>query len=48
MSFWKIAGFITGFVLVTLVARKCKCKPVFLKDPEKRYNVDDFLADQDL
>jgi hypothetical protein len=48
MTFWKIAGLISGLLVATLIARKCHCKPVFIQDPEKRYNIDDFLSDQDL
>jgi hypothetical protein len=48
MNFWKIAGFITGLFGVTLIAKTCKRTQIPLNDPDVRYNVDDFLSDQDL
>jgi len=48
MTFWKIAGFITGVVVVTMIARKYKCTQIFQTDSEVRYTIDDFLSDQEL
>jgi len=48
MNFWKIAGFITGLLVVTFIAKTCKHTQVPFNNPDVRYNVDDFLSDQDL
>lgn len=48
MNFWKITGLITGFLVVTFISRKCKREPDLQNDPNKRYNIDDLLMDQEI
>ena len=49
MKLWKLAGLLTGLVLVSLVVRKVKVALANVeKDSNKRYNIDDFIADQEL
>ncbi|MDI6767385.1 MAG: hypothetical protein QME52_11230 [Bacteroidota bacterium] len=48
MNFLKIICFASGLFLVTLVTRKLQHKPEFVKNPDKRYNIDDFLTDEEL
>lgn len=46
MQLLKITGIITGFIIATLLFKKCVCKNSLLKNPEKRYNIDDLLIDE--
>jgi|GEM_PF-2513101 len=49
MKFWALAGFLTGFMVIALVMHKVRCKPAPVeKNPDMRYRIDDFLADQEL
>jgi len=48
MSFCKYAGIITGFIVATLIINKYAHKKLLLKNPDRRYDVNDFLTDQNL
>lgn len=48
MNFLKLLCFASGLFLVTLITRKVQRNPEFVENLDKRYNVDDFLADEEL
>jgi len=48
MNIWKILGIISGLSLITLIACKRQQKPEYNKPPEKLYDTNDLLTDQEL
>ncbi len=48
MNIWKILGIISGLSLITLIACQRQQKPEYIKHPEKLYDTDDLLTDQEL
>ena len=49
MKFWTFAGFLTGLVIITVVVRKIGVIAAKAdKNLEKRYSIDDLIAEQEL
>ncbi|MBI5477176.1 MAG: hypothetical protein HY964_10630 [Ignavibacteriales bacterium] len=48
MNLWKIFGLASGIFLVTMIVRKRRKDPAYIDDPEKRYDTEDFLTEQEL
>ena len=49
MKNWFIAAIVTGIVMLPVVIRKKKVRPLPLPtDSDKRYNIDEFLAEDKL
>jgi len=50
MTIWRLAGFFTGLLFVSWVAKRCKSntQPAIARNPDKRYTIDEFIGDQNL
>jgi hypothetical protein len=48
MDLWKILGFASGLFLINMLVRKHRKDPEYINDPEKRYDTEDLLTDQEL
>lgn len=49
MKQWLIAAIVTGIVMLPVVVRKKKLEPVPVPtDTDKRYNIDEFVSDENL
>ncbi len=49
MKHWLIAAIVTGIVVFPMMLRKKKVKPIPLPtDLDKRYNIDEFLTEEEL
>ncbi len=48
MNLLKLLCFASGFFLITIVTRKLRHKPELAENQDKRYNIDDFIADEEL
>ncbi len=49
MKHWLIAAIVTGIVVLPMMLRKKRVKPIPLPtDSDKRYNIDEFLTEEEL
>lgn len=48
MKFWVVTGFVAGFVILSLLSRRCKTENHILQDPESCYDIEDLLTEQEL
>ena len=49
MKVWKIAAVVTSLLVVPLIIRKCKRQPLPIQtDENKRYDIEEYIADQEL
>lgn len=49
MKGWTIAAIVTGIIIFPIIVRKTKCHllPIHT-DPNKRYDIEEYLSDQEL
>ncbi|MBI5021301.1 MAG: hypothetical protein HZB59_07700 [Ignavibacteriales bacterium] len=48
MKFWKIFGFASGILLITMFAKKHRERSCYTDVLEKRYDTEDLITDQEL
>ncbi|MBI4546596.1 MAG: hypothetical protein HY707_01345 [Ignavibacteriae bacterium] len=49
MKTWTIAAFVTGLVLIPWIVKKFRRGPLPIQtDPNKRYDIEEFITDQEL
>ena len=50
MKHWLIAAILTGIVMLPMMLRKKRVKPIPVPttDSDKRYNIDEFLTEEEL
>jgi hypothetical protein len=48
MKFWVVTGFVAGFVILSFISRRCRAEEYFLQNPEKCYDIEDLITEQEL
>jgi len=48
MSFWKMAGLLTGLAVAVFITRKCKCSTLKENEMDSRYDVDDLMTTREI
>ena len=49
MKLWTLGLIVAGIIIIPLALRKCgRHKPAFQTDPNRLYDIEDYISDQDL